>query len=211
MGWTSYNAGYYKNGKVDRKAECDELYNGDIYSWDDRSKVVGKNTVLKSAMVGSTYYGAVRVQRFDKNIDKVVAVIILTSVDMNDYYNFAYKDMDESMLPYQRDCPRSILKLLTPTENENSLKWRELCYAEIEKKKNPNALKNLPVGSEIKVVMPFNTRLYQKGEEITLAKRQKWGSKRTLWCTTNNTVRFTNQLMKSLEKEAVYEIVKRGA
>lgn len=23
MGWTSYHASFYKNGKIDRKAECD--------------------------------------------------------------------------------------------------------------------------------------------------------------------------------------------
>lgn len=26
MGWTSYHATYYKNGKVDRKAECDAYF-----------------------------------------------------------------------------------------------------------------------------------------------------------------------------------------
>lgn len=26
MGWTSYHASYYKNGKVDRKAECDAYF-----------------------------------------------------------------------------------------------------------------------------------------------------------------------------------------
>lgn len=30
MGWTSYHASFYKNGKIDRKAECGE-WNGETY------------------------------------------------------------------------------------------------------------------------------------------------------------------------------------
>lgn len=29
MGWTEYHASFYKNGKVDRKAECDNLWSKD--------------------------------------------------------------------------------------------------------------------------------------------------------------------------------------
>ena len=47
MGWTEYHAAYYKNGKVDRKAELDAMYN-----WEDENRKV---EVLKSSMVGSTY------------------------------------------------------------------------------------------------------------------------------------------------------------
>ena len=48
MGWTSYHASYYKNGTVDRKKECDDVF----------SK--GDCKILKSAMVGSTYYAAIK-------------------------------------------------------------------------------------------------------------------------------------------------------
>ena len=30
MGWTSYHASFYKNGKIDRKAECDSIMNCDM-------------------------------------------------------------------------------------------------------------------------------------------------------------------------------------
>lgn len=45
MGWTSYHASFYKNGKIDRKAECDSIMNCDMVG----NK--GRYEVLKSAMV----------------------------------------------------------------------------------------------------------------------------------------------------------------
>lgn len=44
MGWTSYHASFYKNGKIDRKAECDSIMNCDMVG----NK--GRYEVLKSAM-----------------------------------------------------------------------------------------------------------------------------------------------------------------
>lgn len=40
-----------------------------------------------------------------------------------DYYNFAYKDMGETMGPEAR-CPVGILKCLSQTENKTALAWR---------------------------------------------------------------------------------------
>ena len=152
MGWTAYRATHYKRGTIDRKAECDSLFS-DWYR------------VRKSAMVGSVYYGAIekckRNGKPDENGNPTIedipegerrtyGIVILTSVSMNSYYNFSYKDMSEDMLPGYSDCPASILKLLSPTDNEYANEWRAGCRANIEKKKSPAALKNLPVGSVIR-------------------------------------------------------------
>ena len=52
MGWTGCWPKFYdKNGRVDRKQECDALLH-----WEDNN---GVRRVLKSAMVGTTYYAAV--------------------------------------------------------------------------------------------------------------------------------------------------------
>lgn len=144
MGWTSYNAQYYKNGKVDRKAECDYLNKTELNA--DGTHML---TLLKSAMVGSTYYAAIECKSIaDENDRKVFAVIYLTSVDNSDYYNFSYKDMNENCGPYQVECPKSILKLLTPTEHKYAKEWRKRCYEyHANKKKSPN---NLPIGTKIK-------------------------------------------------------------
>lgn len=138
MGWTSYHAKHYtRRGEIDRKSECDEVFteNGENGKWE----------VLKSSMHGSTYYAAVRRTR-PSGESYVFAAVCLTSVDSSDYFDFSYKDMDESMGPYSYDCPLSILDLLSPTENEYALAWRERCRS---KAKSRNSLSNLPIGTTI--------------------------------------------------------------
>ena len=210
MGWTSYHATHYKNGKVDRKAECDAYFMEGLNR--------GYYKVLKSSMVGRVYYAAVKpLQKYSKdkngneiivdiptNEQEVFGAVFLTSTDNKDSFNFSYKAMDESYGPCYYDCPKRILDLLTPTDNEYANNWRAKCKETIEKKKNPNALNNLPEGTIIKVTLPFNTQKYNKGMEVILTK-EKWG-KRYKWFT--NTCYFTQRLMKSLEGH--YEIIKRG-
>ena len=201
MGWLEYRADHYKNGKVDRKAEMDSKYN-----WEDESRKV---EVLKSSMVGSTYYAAVRSFNKENGFECVTAAVCLTSTNNKDYYNFAYKDMDESMGPYKYDCPKGILDLLSPTENEYALEWRKQCYENLKAKRNPNSFNKLPVGTIIKVVMPFDTKYFKEGQEVRLRKRTKWGSNRTEWITMNGVAcRFTAGLMKQLQEN--YEIISKG-
>lgn len=135
MGWTSYNVPTTYDLKkrrytIDRKAECDKLYNGDNFE------------VLKSAMVGSTYYAAIRAKRSNE----VFATVVLTHTNMSDYWNFSYKDMDETCGPCESKCPMSILKLLTETDSEYAKAWRQRCYDNLKKP----SLSKLPVGSKIK-------------------------------------------------------------
>lgn len=133
MGWTSYHASFYKNGKIDRKAECDSIMNCDMVG----NK--GRYEVLKSAMVGSTYYAAVKKTIFKTGAkpekESVFGVVMLTSVNNKDYFNFSYKDMDESAGPGYYDCPKGILDVLTPTEYEWAKEWRERCYENIKRKR----------------------------------------------------------------------------
>lgn len=158
MGATFYHATHYKkNGTVDRKAECDALINSEnrIY----------KREVLKSSMVSSIYYAAVR--RTDKktNESKVVAYIFVTyGRDKRDpYFNFGYKDMDETIHPFYYDCSKGILDLLDETEDEMAITWRNLCRKNLIEKKKKSWLKELSIGEKIK---------YKKhdGEEIILIK-----------------------------------------
>lgn len=216
MGWTGYHATHYKNGKIDRKAECDAYFMEGLNR--------GHFNVLKSSMVGNTYYAAVSPLKKSNGKDDngnyiyvdipeneriVFGAVFLTSTDAKDYYNFSYKDMDETCGPYKYDCPKGILDLLTPTENEYALEWRKACYENLAKKKNPNALNKLPVGTVIKVIMPFDTNYFKAGQEVRLLKQTKWGSNRTEWITMNGMpCRYTPRLMKMLED--CYEIIERG-
>lgn len=216
MGWTSYHASYYKNGKIDRKAECDAYFMEGLNR--------GHFNVVKSSMVGSTYYAAVQaaIRSVGKDEDgkyiyepipeeerTTFAVVFLTSTNMKDYYNFAYKDMAESCGPCQNDCPRGILDLLSPTNSKWANEWRQACYENIAKKKSKSGFKNLPVGTIIKVTMPCDTNWFKQGQEVHLQKQTKWNSNRTEWITrTPPMCRFTPGLMKLLEES--YEIIERG-
>lgn len=194
MGWTSYMAKNYKsNGTIDRKAECDNYFTE-----------YGQYEVVKSAMVGSVYYAAVRKLKncvgFEKtepwcenpifeNVTederkKVWCAVFLTKVDR---YEFYYKDMSEDMHPYYYDCPIGILNLLTPTENESANAWRVACRKRIEEKKtakkNPHALNNLPVGSRITFAAPFSSPScgVNKGDKIILIKTKSCRFKNPVW------------------------------
>ena len=214
MGWTSYHATHYKKGAVDRKAECDAYFMEGLNR--------GCYDILKSSMVGSVYYAAVKpLKRYSKDDDgnkivvdipikeqQVFAAIFLTSTDNKDYFNFSYKDMDETMGPYKYDCPKGILNLLTPTDNEYANNWRAKCREQLEKKKNPNALSKLPVGSIIQITMPFDTTYFREGDIVKLRKDRSVRSNRTTWYVIQRAIRFTAGLMKQLEGH--YEVIKRG-
>lgn len=63
---------------------------------------------------------------------------------------FEYKDMHEDMGPYFYDAPVSLLNKLTPTTNENAMRWREKCRQNIALKKSKNMVK-LNEGDEVSV------------------------------------------------------------
>ena len=192
MGWTSYNATYYdRKGKVDRVAEVRSMLteNGERGIWNP----------LKISAVGSTVYAAV--ERIRPDGDRYVfGAVFLTHTDMGEYFNFSYKDMDETCGPCERECPVSILNLLTPTENVYANEWREACRENAkkraEKKKDPNALGNLPFGSIIE--MP-----YWKGGTKLLEKRRGYSPK-VIW--TDGAYRYTT---KTIEKQG-YTVISRG-
>lgn len=144
MGWT------FTNTDLKRKEAINELYN-----WDsDRYRT----RVLKSVMKGSVYYGAVEQICKDTAIRTVTGVVVLTSSDKKHGYNFGYKSIDETMGPGYYDCPRSILNLLTDTDNEYALEWRKNCRENLSRPK----LSDLPIGTRIKVKL--------NGEEMVLTK-----------------------------------------
>ena len=214
MGWTSYHATHYKKGKIDRKAECDAYFMEGLNR--------GYYDILKSSMVGSVYYAAVKpLKRYSKdnvgnevivdipeNKQEVFGVVFLTSTDSKDYFNFSYKDMDETVGPCYYDCPKGILDLLTPTDSVWANNWRAKCREQLEKKKNPNSLSKLPKGTVIQVTMPFNTKFFREGDIIQLYKDENFGSNRTSWFVVNRGIKFTVGLMKQLEGH--YEVIKRG-
>lgn len=187
MGWTGTHATHYKNGKVDRKAECDAYFT--------EGSNEGFYRLEKSALVGSVYYAAVTqlktitgtdaegnsiVKDIPESEQHTRAEIFLTSIYNKDYFNFLYKDMSESMLPGEYKCPLSILKLLSPTDNKYALTWRENCKKYHMEKKKPDSLKNLPIGAVIR---------FMRGEQVIELKKHSpaYQFKRPFWyCAENN-------------------------
>ena len=154
MGWTWYRAThYFPNGGIDRRAECDAYFMEGLNR--------GHYEVLKSVMVGTVYYAAVKKLKkytgHDENGNwlysdlppeeqKVFGAVFITSTSKKDYYNFGYKDMDETMGPGDCDCPKSIISLLSETDNEYALHWRQRCLA---KRHTKSKLNSLPIGAVI--------------------------------------------------------------
>ena len=172
MGWTSYHATHYKNGKVNRKAECDAYFTEGLNE--------GFYRLEKSTMIGSVYYAAVTgLKRYNegkkedvpKDEQHTFGVVFLTSVDSKDYYNFSYKDMDETCGPFCYDCPESILKLLSPTTSEFAQKWRNGCR---KHRKLRKALNDLPVGSVIEFERVDGTKRYVKHAPAFQFKKPFW-------------------------------------
>jgi hypothetical protein len=193
MGWTSYHAtNYNKKGQVDRVAEVKDICTS-------KSEEHGTWTPLKAVAVGSTVYVAVKREK-PTGENYVYAEVILTSVKSDDYFNFCYKDMDETCGPFECDCPNSILKLLSPTDNQNAIDWRRRCHERNEEKKvkvkDPDSLNNLPLGSVIE--MP-----HWDGDTRVLTKRS-YHSPKTIWADSQ--YRYTT---KTIEKQG-YTVIRRG-
>ena len=178
MGWTGYYATHYKNGKIDRKAECDAYFMEGLNR--------GNFKVLKSTMKGSVYYAAIQdMVKYDgkdengKSIytpigdGKIWAAVFLTSVEKGMFY---YKDMDETYGPCYYDCPKSILNLLSDTDNEFALAWRNCC---ISKATRNSELSKLPIGTTIE----FKA---SNGHKIKAYKHEPaYQFKRAFWMTMN--------------------------
>lgn len=93
----------------------------------------------------------------------IVAIVILLYWK-NDYYNLMYKEMDEFTGPYAYQCPERILKLLSPTDNVNALRWREGCWKRINEIKRAPKIK---IGATIK----FNSVIrFTNGVEFDTAE-----------------------------------------
>lgn len=121
---------------------------------------------------------------------------IINPANNRDYFNFGVKTMEESMGPCEDHCPASILSLLSPTDSEYANNWRERCRKNIEAKKDPHALKNLPVGAVIRFTL-------HTGESIELLKHAAaYQFKRPFWFCQSS-----GRYMPATRIPANYEVV----
>lgn len=181
MGWTSYEATYFKkNGDIDRKAECDAYFMRDN---------AGHYKVLKSSMKGTVYYAAVTTltkyigkdengksmyESIPEDKQEVWAAVFLTRTEEGRYFH--YKDQDETAGPYEDHCPKCILDLLSNTDHELALDWRKRCRKNIQKSNKLSKLDRLKNGSVIRFpsILSFTNGI-NVGDEMTLTKiNRKW-------------------------------------
>ena len=125
--------------------------------------------VLDCKVVGmKTAYLAVEVKKAEKV--EVFAVVCLLDYKSKNHFNFGYKDMSEDMGPYYYDAPKSILDLLTPTTNENSIKWRANCVEVISKNEIKKSLKK---GDVIEFNREFSFKGYGKASVFNVIDNAK--------------------------------------
>lgn len=93
----------------------------------------GNCKVIKSAMIGSTWYGAIHyhskapISGIEK--DYIYGMVILTRFNEGE---FMYKEIPETAGPCYYDCPQSILNLLSPCDKIEDYRnwakdWRKKC------------------------------------------------------------------------------------
>ena len=214
MGWTGYTPTHFDSrGNINRKAECDSYFIGGMNT--------GYYNLIASRMVGSVYYAAVQplqraardengrvrkdgnghtmAEMIPENERVTTAVVFLTQVEKGMFY---YKDMSETMGPCYYDCPESILKKLSPTDNEYANEWREQCWQNVKanalKKRMHTDLHGLPVGS----VICFKWR----GEDMYLQKCAPNHQFRTPWWKVDGEAKYFAK--KRIPQE--YKVVKVG-
>ena len=151
MGWMFQET---LDQKVNRKRECDSLINTKDYD------------LLKSRMVGSVWYGALR----NKKTGFVSALVMLTKIRSKDVCNFGTKAMTEDMGPNEAKCPMDILDLLSPTDSPTSLEWRDRCRQNAAKPK----LSDLPIGTHILIQSGGKTTELIKTAPAFQFKRPWW-------------------------------------
>ena len=195
MGWTGvymYEP-YYENfrdgkGGFNRKEFLDAEFSGhnEVHKWE----------ILKSSMVGSTYYAAIKRTNLLTEFSHVYGMVALTSCENNWFY---YKDMSEDMGPCKYDCPENILSLLSETDIEYALEWRKQCReARLNKAYKAKIISLAKKNNRwVKYTLPrtFNSE-YKKGDEVWLHWRAlAWEHGKTKYGWTDGAYRWPRTMI----------------
>jgi len=142
--------------------------------WEDEGfKIIDGGTVHRK-----TFYGVC--ERQFKSGEKTRFVIIcLLDYRIDEFYNFGYKDMDETCGPNERECPERLLKLLEDYPPNDSLwatEWRKACWDKINAKKAlRKKINSLRTNDIVEFEKPF--RFLFTGEEAQTFRVVKEGKR----------------------------------
>lgn len=111
MGWDYTHATHYtRTGAIDRKTEIDELY-----TWQNDTR---KAEVVRSAMVGSTYYAAIKITELSTGEAETTAAVALTHTNNRDYFNFGVRRWGKA-LDHVKIIARLLFSLFSPLLIQN--------------------------------------------------------------------------------------------
>ena len=162
MGWHYVEPKHFlDNGKVDRKAEMDAVYN-----WDSEYSTA---TVLDSFQHRDDYYAAVKLLNKFTGEEKVIGIF----ADTSKVAGFSYKELLENEGPYKYDCPPRIINLLSPTRNKKANKWREACLLKAMRRQ----MFRMPEGT----VIEFRDRYGNTRHATKISAPTKKRPDRTVW------------------------------
>ena len=189
MGWTTT---YKPKGEP----VLDFFNRAGVFTWSNDNP--SKYRVLDSALVKfNTFYAAIEQTHKKTGERHVWAVVILIQHYPKDIHNFCWKEMNEADGPFASECPKRILKLLTPTDSEGANDWRKRCWANIEDRKTR---KNLPDGT----VLRYGTR------EYTISNKSRSPVKNKTWVTDCNGQTWLMKCSQILAAELVSRPDKDG-
>ncbi|MDF0491487.1 hypothetical protein PX554_25550 [Sphingomonas sp. H39-1-10] len=163
MGWLTMSR-YHMGGHATAKAYLDAQF---TYSRDVDGIVKGLKLLASSCPQNRTYYAAAQVM-VDGVGKEVFAIVckVMWNPRSKTGENFGYKDMDESVGPYEDNCPAHILDLLTPTDKEYALDWRRRCRANLTRR-----ARKIEDGDRIKLASALTFSDGHVGDEFIVVKR----------------------------------------
>lgn len=115
------------------------------------------------------FYAAMRVTSEEAYypLDVTWALVIATWRNPRDYFNYAYKVMDEQMGPGVDGASRKVLDALTGTDHQYALDWRGRVRARLDKK-------HAKVGDTIKLTRPLKFGDGVERDTFTIETREQW-------------------------------------
>lgn len=196
---------FQEGSKLTFKQELDSHYT--FHSYDEHWNAIWCN-VVKSVIVGTVYYAAVKVEEFEtilkdnrtkKKKTQIIAVVGKVYKRKSDEFDYFVEFLEESQYPQYFDCPECILNLLTETDDKWALQWRFRCRETLMFKYNTPSLKDLPYGSIIQVPL-------KDGGFVKLKKMPPNNQFKTYWWLDESTNCYCSKRRLGIN----YEIIRIG-
>jgi hypothetical protein len=122
---------------------------------------------IDHALVGNHLWIAVSCERGGKPTNFIVLYLIKN--DRKGYYNWGYKDIDESSHPFYYTCPLRLLDktdALSPKDSEDSVEWRKRVREYHANKKSVLTIKSFEIGDKVKFNEDFKKCVKEELKEV---------------------------------------------